>query len=109
MGYIVINDIVNVSNKISFKCFLLENEYEKKWNGLCFDGQQTRRKSDKSSARLQLNHKTCKDKCTSDVTCVAFASHPKNYCYLTFADKIISKWTAKSFAKYTCYKKLPGV
>ena len=97
-----------MSNIITFKCFLLEDTYEKKWKGLCFNGQKIKRKSGKSSERLELNHKKCKDKCSSDVKCVAFASHPKNYCYLTFADQIVSQWTAKSHAKYTCYKKVPG-
>jgi hypothetical protein len=85
-----------------FSC-ILESRYDEKWKGLCWKGQEA---SDPLS--YGVDHEECKDRCTTDQSCIAFASHPLKYCYITIGGlqgRIISQWTANNHLKYTCYAK----
>ena len=72
---------------------------------MCFDSQVT---VDQQVGGL--DHEECKDRCTTDPSCIAFASHPQNnFCYITLLHRKISQWTKTTHLMYTCYAKSSGI
>ena len=91
--------------------FLLETTYDVKWNGLCFN--------DKTKGDVySLSQEECKEKCTSDSSCNAFASHPdavseegkyrSNHCRL-YQTSPVSRWTKTTHKNWICYEKNSGI
>ena len=47
----------------------------------------------------------CKDECSARPSCIGYASHPSNICFITYDHEMISSWTTQTYLSYTCYKK----
>ena len=77
--------------------------YEKKWAGLCYDGQRD------GGRRIEnVPLKDCQEMCTMDLSCVAFASNPSNICWITGINETVSKAVETSNRNAACYKKVKG-
>ena len=78
--------------------------YERKWNGLCFDGQDF-----DGQQPHRVNLEECMNSCTKDHECSSIAYHPGNYCLITSGGQQVSQWTKTTHMKYTCYAKTAGI
>ena len=82
---------------------LIDTIYKKKWSGLCYKGQKN------SGQRLtQVPFNDCRDKCSQDPNCIAFASNPNDMCWITDKSKTLSKWNDSSNTNAACYEKING-
>ena len=90
-------------------CFVLGTTYDKKWKGLCFNGQEYKPNGQTHKQKPErLNPQECKEKCTMDSSCTAFASNPEGPCYLTKRGQTVSHWTETHHLAFTCYAKTTG-
>lgn len=80
-------------------------KYQKLWKGLCYDGQQG-----EIPMLSNVTPKDCENKCTSQSSCIGYASHPNNHCYITYKYRMMAPWSnKKSHQHFMCYEKIKGI
>ena len=69
---------------------------------MCFDGQQS------TGTKLigKVTPRECEDRCSAQQSCIGYASHFGNICYIVSDDETISPWTSQTHLSYTCYEKI---
>ena len=77
--------------------------YEKKWSGLCFNGQK-----DLGQRLTNVPFESCRDMCTQDPHCIGYAINPNDVCWITKENERMEKWNDTSNGNAVCYQKIRG-